>query len=196
MDLGKTGAGLKPEDITPESEIANEHGKILAWRFASTLTVIPRSIERIREEFPFWDDLHQLWRELPNYNPHSVITSVEDSGIDRQEQFQALVTNPSGTSSVAPERRQSTPQFMFSDPPGLNDDDDVHNPVRGTLVLKMLSLLILIVLRIPLFHLLLAKYRATQHQNPIPKLPYSMPLLLWRWHRGQMPPYPLLLAAL
>jgi hypothetical protein len=26
----------------------------------------------IRADWPWWDDLHSFWRELPNYNPHSV----------------------------------------------------------------------------------------------------------------------------
>ncbi|KIJ27665.1 hypothetical protein M422DRAFT_146070, partial [Sphaerobolus stellatus SS14] len=48
--LGKTGAGLKPDEVTPGSEIANK-------------------IEAIWEEFPFWDDLHAFWCEIPSFNP-------------------------------------------------------------------------------------------------------------------------------
>jgi hypothetical protein len=29
-------------------------------------------IAGIRADWPWWDDLHAFWRELPNYNPHSV----------------------------------------------------------------------------------------------------------------------------
>ncbi|KAI0267946.1 hypothetical protein BGY98DRAFT_883539, partial [Russula aff. rugulosa BPL654] len=33
-------------------------------------------IEKIRKEWPFWDDLHAFWSELPNYNPVGVSTST------------------------------------------------------------------------------------------------------------------------
>ena len=29
----------------------------------------------IRADWPWWDDLHAFWRELPNYNPHGVQSS-------------------------------------------------------------------------------------------------------------------------
>jgi hypothetical protein len=29
----------------------------------------------IRSEWPWWDDLHAFWRELPNYNPQGVQSS-------------------------------------------------------------------------------------------------------------------------
>ena len=29
----------------------------------------------IRSEWPWWDDLHAYWRELPNYNPQGVQSS-------------------------------------------------------------------------------------------------------------------------
>ncbi|KAL0950192.1 hypothetical protein HGRIS_010183 [Hohenbuehelia grisea] len=28
-----------------------------------------------QEEWPFWNDLHAFWRQLPNYNPVAVTTS-------------------------------------------------------------------------------------------------------------------------
>ncbi|GJJ05876.1 hypothetical protein Clacol_000063 [Clathrus columnatus] len=54
--LGATGAGLNPEDIREGSEIANKH-------------------EQIRNQWPFWDWLHAMWHELPNYNPVGVSTT-------------------------------------------------------------------------------------------------------------------------
>ncbi|KIJ36410.1 hypothetical protein M422DRAFT_135873, partial [Sphaerobolus stellatus SS14] len=54
--LGKTGAGLDSKDVTAGSEIVNK-------------------IDLIRQEFPFWDDLHAFWRELPNYNPIAISNS-------------------------------------------------------------------------------------------------------------------------
>ncbi|KAF8516036.1 hypothetical protein JB92DRAFT_2614385, partial [Gautieria morchelliformis] len=54
-ELGATGAGLEPEDVTPGSEIANKLGMLAV--------LLP-----LTYHFPFWDDLHPMWRELPNYN--------------------------------------------------------------------------------------------------------------------------------
>ncbi|KAI0285550.1 hypothetical protein BC826DRAFT_873268, partial [Russula brevipes] len=51
--IGKTGAGLKPEDITPGSEIAN-------------------LIEQETQNFKWWPRLHGFWRTLPNFNPYTV----------------------------------------------------------------------------------------------------------------------------
>ncbi|KAN0105459.1 hypothetical protein V8E52_011011 [Russula decolorans] len=51
--IGKTGAGLKAEDISPGSEIAN-------------------IIEKETENFRWWPWLHGFWRMLPNFNPYTV----------------------------------------------------------------------------------------------------------------------------
>ncbi|KAK0234659.1 hypothetical protein EDD85DRAFT_742218, partial [Armillaria nabsnona] len=58
--LKDTGGGVLPED-----EAANV-------------------IEKIRNEWPFWDDLHAIWRELPNYNP--VRISNAEGGQNHSEQ--------------------------------------------------------------------------------------------------------------
>ncbi|KAF8573146.1 hypothetical protein K439DRAFT_1421459 [Ramaria rubella] len=55
--LGETGAGLDPEDVWQDSPLSN-------------------AIQMIRDEWPFWDHLHALWRELPNYNPIGVSSSA------------------------------------------------------------------------------------------------------------------------
>ncbi|KIJ47779.1 hypothetical protein M422DRAFT_45548 [Sphaerobolus stellatus SS14] len=62
-DLGNTGAGLDPDAVIPGSDIANK-------------------IESIRQDFPFWDNLHAFWRELPNYNPIAVTNSVAGAECD------------------------------------------------------------------------------------------------------------------
>ncbi|KAJ3927103.1 MAG: hypothetical protein NXY57DRAFT_965793 [Lentinula lateritia] len=36
-------------------------------------------IEQIQEEFEFWDDLHAMWSELPNYNPIGVSNATSGS---------------------------------------------------------------------------------------------------------------------
>ncbi|KAI0274545.1 hypothetical protein BGY98DRAFT_920640 [Russula aff. rugulosa BPL654] len=45
--IGKTGAGLKPEDVRPDSEIAN-------------------IIEKETQTFKWWPRLHGFWRTLPS----------------------------------------------------------------------------------------------------------------------------------
>ncbi|KAF8461301.1 hypothetical protein JB92DRAFT_2569350, partial [Gautieria morchelliformis] len=59
-ELGATGAGLEPEDITPDSDIANKLGML----------------DAILEGFPFWDNLQPMWHELPNYNAIWVTSST------------------------------------------------------------------------------------------------------------------------
>ena len=49
--------------------------------------------DRIRKEWPFWDDLHGFWSELPNYNPVGVSTST--AGQDFGTHAVALFTKPS-----------------------------------------------------------------------------------------------------
>lgn len=39
----------------------------------------------IRTSFPFWDQLHPFWRELPNYNPIGISNSRAKGGLDLQE---------------------------------------------------------------------------------------------------------------
>ncbi|KIJ31239.1 hypothetical protein M422DRAFT_53438 [Sphaerobolus stellatus SS14] len=46
-----------PEEITLDSELSNQ-------------------IDKIREEWPFWDRLRPIWRDLPNYNPVGVTLSA------------------------------------------------------------------------------------------------------------------------
>ncbi|KDQ07385.1 hypothetical protein BOTBODRAFT_76989, partial [Botryobasidium botryosum FD-172 SS1] len=60
-ELRAAGAGLKPEDVTPGSSIANKIGT---------------------SRWSWWDDLHAFWMEPPNYNPISVSNST--SGHDHE----------------------------------------------------------------------------------------------------------------
>ena len=71
--LGNTGAGLDPCTITKGSTIANVIG---IYQFHSYMDYANTFCTAgIRSEWPWWDDLHAYWRELPNYNPQSVQSS-------------------------------------------------------------------------------------------------------------------------
>ncbi|KAJ7191271.1 hypothetical protein GGX14DRAFT_407338 [Mycena pura] len=77
--LGATGAGLDPEQVTVGSKIESLIGDI-------------------RSKWPWWDDLHAFWRELPNYNPIGVQSS--EPGTDHAAEAEALFDNGAGTSNV------------------------------------------------------------------------------------------------
>ena len=71
--LGSTGAGLDPLAISRGSPIANVIGIYqLCYYVDYTETCHAAGI---RSEWPWWDDLHAFWRELPNYNPQGVQSS-------------------------------------------------------------------------------------------------------------------------
>jgi hypothetical protein len=46
--------------------------------------------EKIQEAWPFWDDLHSFWKELPNYRPIGVSNSA--GGQDHAAQATRLFT--------------------------------------------------------------------------------------------------------
>ncbi|KAJ7888863.1 hypothetical protein B0H14DRAFT_3855863 [Mycena olivaceomarginata] len=54
--LGATGAGLHPDKVREDSKLAS-------------------LIDKVRDDFPWWEELHAFWRELPNYNPVGVQSS-------------------------------------------------------------------------------------------------------------------------
>ncbi|KAJ7836701.1 hypothetical protein B0H14DRAFT_2589599 [Mycena olivaceomarginata] len=54
--IGATGAGIDPFEVKDGTKLAS-------------------LIDRIRIEWPWWDDLHSFWRELPSYNPIGVQSS-------------------------------------------------------------------------------------------------------------------------
>ncbi|KAJ6471178.1 hypothetical protein DFH09DRAFT_1220511 [Mycena vulgaris] len=72
--LGATGAGLLPDQVTEGSNIAS-------------------LLDAIRAKWPWWDDLHPFWRELPNYNPVGVQSSGTDHASDAQSLFQSSAAN-------------------------------------------------------------------------------------------------------
>ncbi|KIJ96210.1 hypothetical protein K443DRAFT_10781 [Laccaria amethystina LaAM-08-1] len=67
-DIGATGAGLDPEEVTP----------------GTTVTV----------DWPWWSGFHSFWRELPNYSPVAVESSTP--GVDHAAEAIALFDVPGG----------------------------------------------------------------------------------------------------
>jgi hypothetical protein len=86
--LGATGAGLAPDDITPDSEMANLVGKPLSQFSLCQALNISNTTASIVSEWPWWKDFHSFWRELPNYNLIAVTTSTP--GVDHASQAAAI----------------------------------------------------------------------------------------------------------
>ncbi|KAJ7461450.1 hypothetical protein FB451DRAFT_1371191 [Mycena latifolia] len=76
--LGATGAGLHPDQVIPGSNIAN-------------------LLDEIRSKWPWWDDLHPFWSELPNYNPVGVQSS--EPGVDHAGDALSLFEPSAGATS-------------------------------------------------------------------------------------------------
>ncbi|KAH8797795.1 hypothetical protein DL96DRAFT_897817 [Flagelloscypha sp. PMI_526] len=75
-------------------------------------------IEQIKEEFPFWDDLHAFWRELPNYSPIAVSSSERD--IDHASRAASLFnTDKSKVGDLEEEELQE----LELDPEAEEDED-------------------------------------------------------------------------
>lgn len=102
---------------------------IVQWQISSVshylnelfeLFVMEGLIDSFRADWPWWDDLHVFWRELPNYN--TVGVSSSQPGTDHA----AAATNlyapaPPATSSVTGEDNED------------DDDDDDREPRREVL---------------------------------------------------------------
>ena len=69
--IGKTGAGLKPEDVTPGSEIANIIGTLSLYILRFLVLTQP-IVEKETENFKWWPRLHGYWCTLLNFNPYTV----------------------------------------------------------------------------------------------------------------------------
>ncbi|KAH7871191.1 uncharacterized protein C8R40DRAFT_1239977 [Lentinula edodes] len=74
-------------------------------------------IEQIQEEFEFWDDLHAMWSELPNYNPIGVSNAT--SGSNHSNNTSELFGQ-----SVAPTRSQLAMTRLPDQDEESNNDDD------------------------------------------------------------------------
>ncbi|KAK7022504.1 hypothetical protein R3P38DRAFT_2780517 [Favolaschia claudopus] len=95
--LYATGGGLKSEDMQTNL------------------------IEKIKEEFPHWDELHSFWRELPNYNPIGVSNS--SGGTDHASRAESLFNKRRGDSSGVEDSDDRPPVFAKSSSVSLAGDD-------------------------------------------------------------------------
>ncbi|KAF9504192.1 hypothetical protein BS47DRAFT_1368971 [Hydnum rufescens UP504] len=74
-ELNGTGGGVTTEQWEDDPDVANRIGKCLLCSLFSVFTNTLLSAE-INKEFPWYDDLHAMWRDNPAYNP-LVVTNVE-----------------------------------------------------------------------------------------------------------------------
>ncbi|KAJ7195660.1 hypothetical protein GGX14DRAFT_474648 [Mycena pura] len=101
--LGATGAGLERHQVLPGSKIAS-------------------LLDDICSKWPWWDDLHAFWRELPNYNPVGVQSS--EPGTDHASDAEALFQPPVPTEDEEEEGRSIT--SMAGDDNDDGADDQSH----------------------------------------------------------------------
>jgi hypothetical protein len=92
--LGATGAGLNPAHIKVGSEIEGLIGEHAAA--FTELQLLKPALGKIREDWPWWDELHSFWRELPNYNPVGIQSS--EPGTDHAAEASNLFQTSSGAS--------------------------------------------------------------------------------------------------
>ncbi|KAJ7576720.1 hypothetical protein C8J56DRAFT_398656 [Mycena floridula] len=70
--IGRTGAGLRYEDITEGSDI---------WNI----------VQSVEAEFPFWQRLHGYWRTIPSFNPQTVSSEPgQDLDVDAAQLFTGI----------------------------------------------------------------------------------------------------------
>ena len=84
--LGKTGAGLRYEDVEEGSSLSNLIGLLF---FSSPWPMLTFFFsEQLEQEFPFWKRLHGFWQTLPNFNPY---TASSEPGQDLAADVLALM---------------------------------------------------------------------------------------------------------
>jgi len=72
-ELGSTRAGLNPASITKGSPIANIIGNHQLYYYMDQIKTFHTA--GICNEWPWWDNLHTFWHQLPNYNPQGIQSS-------------------------------------------------------------------------------------------------------------------------
>ncbi|KAJ7443069.1 hypothetical protein B0H11DRAFT_2204324 [Mycena galericulata] len=105
--LGATGAGLQPAQVIPGSKIESLLGDI-------------------RSKWPWWDDLHPFWRELPNYNPVGVQSSEpgKDHAADAESLFKASGAVDASDDEDGDDGRSATSRARDEDDRGDGREED------------------------------------------------------------------------
>ncbi|KAJ7799038.1 hypothetical protein B0H13DRAFT_2688805 [Mycena leptocephala] len=80
---------------TPLCRLKNEY-QDLVKKLGATGSEIEGLIGKIHEDWPWWDELHSFWRELPNYNPVGIQSS--EPGTDHAAEASNLLQTSSGAS--------------------------------------------------------------------------------------------------
>ncbi|KAF6758819.1 hypothetical protein DFP72DRAFT_1064335 [Ephemerocybe angulata] len=102
-DLKQTGAGIAREDITPGSELES----------------LRKKVDKV---FPWFDDLHAFWKDLPNYNPIDVTTSTP--GASHAENAAAAFEPPSKVNDEVDDEVKSDSEDEDGKEDEVQDDDE------------------------------------------------------------------------
>jgi hypothetical protein len=101
--IGRTGAGLKAEDIVPGSEIANIIGTSNSCILRCFLCKPNPIVEKETQNFKWWPRLHGYWRRLPNFNPYTV---TSDPGQDLADEALSVLMGGHGHGDLGLVRMQ------------------------------------------------------------------------------------------
>ena len=108
--LGRTGAGLRYEDVEEGTNLWNLIGEFMVPSLAHAYCFL----EQLEQDFPYWKRLHGFWRTLPNFNPY---TASSEPGQDLAGEALALL------------QTRSQKVFDNEDAP-IDDDDSSTDPVN------------------------------------------------------------------
>ncbi|KAF9506509.1 hypothetical protein BS47DRAFT_1367344 [Hydnum rufescens UP504] len=115
-ELNGTGGGVTTEQREDDPDVANQIGKCLLCSLFSVFTNTLLSVA-INKEFPWYDDLHAMWRDNPAYNPLAVTNVETKSSAEHVEELSAILHRKTHQGSPAHEEDEK-------DEDNENEDDE------------------------------------------------------------------------